>query len=79
MNRLVLALGVLVALGCSGETTSNRSPAGTPTDPVEVCERLADVCRLETSKLGVCTQPMPGTEPASCAGRKVCLICAPQH
>ena len=51
--RLVLL--VLVACGPSGK------PTGTTNDPVEVCERVADVCRFEKSKLGVCTQARSGS------------------
>lgn len=39
-------------------------------DPVEVCERIADVCRLNNgSQLGVCTPNSSGDS----------FICAPQH
>jgi hypothetical protein len=48
---------------------SNSKPAGTTSDPVERCERAADVCRIDKAKLGVCTQRAGSAE----------LICASQH
>jgi hypothetical protein len=30
-------------------------------DPVEVCGRIADVCRIDKAKLGVCTQAASGS------------------
>ena len=51
----VLCLSLLVACGPAGK------PTGTTSDPVEVCERVADVCRIDKAKLGVCTQPRSGS------------------
>lgn len=67
MSRLALVLGLFAVLGCSRDGT--REPKGTPTDPVEVCERVADVCRIDGAKLGVCTTTGSGTE----------LVCMSQH
>ena len=55
---------LLVACG-----PTNHKPAGTTSDPVEVCERVADVCRIDKAKLGVCTQERGGSA----------LVCASQH
>ncbi|HEY5923255.1 MAG TPA: hypothetical protein VIV11_16360 [Kofleriaceae bacterium] len=60
-----LWLVLLVACGPSG----NTKPAGTTSDPVEVCERVADVCRIDKAKLGVCEQRRSGSG----------FICASQH
>jgi hypothetical protein len=58
-----LALLLLVACGPSGK------PAGTTNDPVDVCERVADVCKIDNAKLGVCTQRRSGSG----------FACASQH
>jgi len=81
MIRSVLSLSLLLAMSCSSSPpgSGEAKPAGTPTDPVEVCERLADVCRIDGAKLGVCTAPGPGPAPAACAGHDPCYICASQH
>lgn len=50
-------LTLLVAIGCG---PSDRKPTGTTNDPVLVCERVADVCRIEGSRLGVCTTRAQG-------------------
>ena len=60
-----LGLLLLVACGPGG----NSKPAGTTNDPVEVCERVADVCRIDKAKLGVCTQRRSGSG----------FVCASQH
>jgi hypothetical protein len=57
---------LMVVVACGPD---NRKPAGTTSDPVEVCERVADVCRIDKAKLGVCTQPRSGSG----------FICASQH
>ena len=63
MSRLWLVLAVACGPGGSSK------PAGTTNDPVEVCERVADVCRIDKAKLGVCTQSRSGSG----------LSCASQH
>jgi hypothetical protein len=65
MTRCLLLL--LVACG-TGDVDKSKKPAGTMSDPVEVCEKVADVCRIDKAKLGVCTQ-----------GRSAKLVCASQH
>ncbi|MBA2544407.1 MAG: hypothetical protein H0V17_32490 [Deltaproteobacteria bacterium] len=59
-----LAIVLLVACG-----PSDSKPKGTMNDPVEVCERAADVCRIDKAKLGVCTQRGGGSG----------FVCASQH
>jgi hypothetical protein len=66
MYRLAIAFALL---GCG--PTSSTKPAGTSNDPVTVCERVADVCRLDTSRLGVCVQARGGSAAA--------LTCQSQH
>ena len=79
MTRLLLALVAVIAFGCEAKSGDKPSkPTGTPTDPVDVCERLADVCRYKGSQLGVCITPGEG-KAASCEGRTPCYVCAPQH
>lgn len=56
MSRALLLL-LVVACGPSGTS----KPAGTTNDPVETCERVADVCRIDKAKLGVCTQRREGS------------------
>jgi hypothetical protein len=72
MNRMAFVL--LLLAGCS--SAKERKPEGTPTDPVEVCERVADVCRLEGAKLGVCVTAL---SPEPCKGRVPCFTCMSQH
>jgi hypothetical protein len=59
-------LGFLLLAACG--PTGNTKPAGTTSDPVAVCERAGDVCRIDKAKLGVCTQQRSGL-----------LVCASQH
>ena len=68
VTRILLAL---VLAGCSA--SKGKKPEGTPTDPVEVCEELADVCRLDGAKLGVCI------EAPACDGPARCVTCVSQH
>ena len=80
LGRALAAAALLAACSSSGSPSGGQKPAGTPTDPVLVCERLADVCRQGGgSQLGVCTAPAANTSPAACEGRKPCLICMSQH
>lgn len=65
MSRWLLTILLLGACGRSGD----KKPAGTTADPVEVCERVADVCRIDKAKLGVCTQPRSGSG----------FVCMSQH
>jgi hypothetical protein len=65
--RFLLIL--VVACGPSGDSGGKKKPAGTMHDPVEVCERVTDVCRIDKAKLGVCTQSRTSDR----------LVCASQH
>jgi hypothetical protein len=88
MVRCVLA-ATLLAVAMAGACTSpsgsppqeskERKPTGSPTDPVDRCERVADVCRLDESRLGVCIAPPAGSRPPACAGRTPCFLCVSQH
>ncbi|MBA3502937.1 MAG: hypothetical protein H0T65_21420 [Deltaproteobacteria bacterium] len=63
-------LGFLIIAACgSGDGEKQTKPAGTMRDPVEVCEKVADVCRIDKAKLGVCTQKRNGNG----------FVCASQH
>jgi hypothetical protein len=84
MVRCVLAVAALLALAgaCTSPSDSpskERKATGSPTDPVDVCERVGDVCRLSESQLGVCIAPPAGSKPDACAGRDPCFICTSQH
>ena len=59
---------LLLVAACGPDNSEPRKPSGTPTDPVEVCERVGDVCRIDKAKLGVCTQRVDRT-----------FACASQH
>jgi hypothetical protein len=72
-------LSILALAACRSEPGGQRKPAGTPTDPVEVCEKMGDVCRLDGARLGVCTQPPAGSRPVDCAERDPCYLCTSQH
>jgi len=69
MPRAILITCLLALLGCGRSKSSSHKPVGTATDPVEVCERLGDVCKLDRARLGVCAAST--SEPG--------LVCAPQH
>jgi hypothetical protein len=49
---------ILALVACGPDST--KEPSGTTADPVEVCERVADVCRIDGSRLGVCMQRTTG-------------------
>ena len=63
----ILCVKLLLLVACGQDGT--RKPAGTTNDPVETCERVADVCRIDKAKLGVCTQQRGGSG----------FVCASQH
>ena len=68
--RFLLIVAVVVGLvGCSRDGSSSDEPKGTVSDPVEVCARVADVCRIDSAKLGVCVYKGETTE----------LACMSQH
>ena len=79
MSIRVLGIAFLALwVACDrGDTDKAPKPTGTPTDPVEVCERVADVCRLDGAKLGVCVEATPGA--AACQGKSPCFVCQSQH
>lgn len=88
VSRLAaVLLGLSGLLGCtSGAGKAEREPTGTPTDPVTVCRRAADVCRLDGSRLGVCNPVPAETRPAACAAgaegpvpEAGCFVCMSQH
>lgn len=66
MVRTIVLAGVLLSIACGRRSSK---PAGTATDPVSICERIADVCRIDRSRLGVCTPRTSGSG----------LACASQH
>jgi hypothetical protein len=70
MLRAVLWTGVLTTLLACGEgKRSSGKPAGTTSDPVVKCERFADVCKIDGSRLGVCATDRSGKG----------FVCASQH
>jgi hypothetical protein len=74
--RAVAAALLLALAGCPPEGDPGaRRPAGTPTDPVDACERMGQVCRIDRARLGVCTDGPPG----SCPDGASCLRCVSQH
>ena len=86
MRRAIICLLLVwTSMACSSSDpaapsgSAERKPAGTPHDPVDVCEKVADVCRLDGSRLGVCIEPPAGTSPSACAGRSPCYLCMSQH
>ncbi|MDB4960572.1 MAG: hypothetical protein JWP01_571 [Myxococcales bacterium] len=53
------SFSILMVLGSCGPST-NSKPSGTASDPVLTCERVADVCRLDGARLGVCVHAKAG-------------------
>jgi hypothetical protein len=74
--QICLLLVFFVSLGCQDGSKSQSKPTGTPTDPVEVCEKHAQVCRFDGAQLGVCVQ---NKDSSQCESDKPCLVCVPQH
>ena len=66
MLRAALVTGLM--FGC-GPTSSTGKPAGTTSDPVVTCERFGDVCKIDSSRLGVCANERSGSG----------FVCASQH
>ncbi len=77
--RLAALSAVLLGACSSDSGSTQRKAAGTPTDPVDVCERLADVCRLDDARLGVCVEAAPGVALDHCEPGKPCYVCQDQH
>ena len=71
----VLIIGLMACK--SGGDGSEHKPTGSPTDPVGVCERPAQVCKFKGSQLGVCVNKPK--EDHSCQGKSPCFVCVPQH
>ena len=70
MWRAVLWTGLLTTLLACGKAKSpSDKPAGTTSDPVVKCERFADVCKIDGSRLGVCATHRSGSG----------FVCASQH
>lgn len=67
MTRVAAIACAVALLGCGPDKPGK--PAGTTSDPVEVCEESAQVCRFDGAKLGVCTRRDSGDG----------LFCASQH
>jgi hypothetical protein len=78
MGQCLLA-GALAFGACESGQSKASEPTGTPTDPVEVCERHGLVCRYNNAQLGVCVEAQTAEAVAKCEGRFPCLFCAPQH
>jgi hypothetical protein len=74
---LALSVTLALALAACGEGIE-REPTGTPTDPVEVCTRVGDVCRIDGARLGVCEARRQSAAEGRCEGEG-CFACAPQH
>jgi hypothetical protein len=64
MRRAILI--TCLALGCGRGAPEKK---GTAANPVEVCEHLGEVCKLDKARLGVCSPTKEGTG----------LTCAAQH
>lgn len=76
MRWLLLAV---VAACTPTPSAGERRPAGTAADPVAVCTRAADVCRLDGARLGVCVQAPADSARPACAGGAPCWSCMAQH
>jgi hypothetical protein len=74
---VTLALASILVHGGCGEGVE-RTPTGTPTDPVAVCTRVGDVCRIDGARLGVCEARRQSAAEGTCEGEG-CFACAPQH
>ena len=57
MTRAIAIAAFALTLTACGP---RDKPAGTSADPVEVCERVADVCRIDRARLGVCIRKYRG-------------------
>lgn len=75
-----LTAALLSLLGCPPpESRPGQKPAGTPTDPVEVCEHSGEVCRYDGAQLGVCNAAATRSGTPACPGSGPCFACVPQH
>lgn len=78
-RAFLLAAIPCVIMSCESGPAKQHKPTGTPTDPVPLCERHGQVCRLDKSQLGVCVAAQSPEAKEKCEGRFPCLLCAPQH
>lgn len=78
LRLLIVMIGLLTA-SCESGSDEKQKPTGTPTDPVMECEKHGQVCRIDSSRLGVCITPTEEKRQAICEGRFPCLQCMPQH
>ena len=74
----IAALAVLT-MSCAKGTEESDKPSGTPTDPVTKCERHGQVCKMDSSRLGVCIEPREEVREKVCQGTFPCLQCVSQH
>lgn len=80
MSRaLVILAWLTLAAGASCKSSGKHTPTGTTSDPVDTCERVADVCRLDKARLGVCIQAPEDARPPRCKAGEPCFVCASQH
>lgn len=78
-SRLLLVTFGLLLGACESGSDEPRKPEGTPTDPVMTCERHGQVCRIDSSRLGVCIEAKEENRQALCDGKYPCLQCTSQH
>lgn len=76
---LSLAFLASAAVGCKASDGTAEAPQGSPTDPVTDCAKHGQVCKIDSSRLGVCTEVPEEKRDAVCQGAFPCLQCAPQH
>lgn len=55
VHTLVAASVLFLAVACGPESAGDAKK-GTISNPVEVCERFGDVCRIDGARLGVCNR-----------------------
>jgi len=57
MLRVAAVVALVLAFSSCGP---RDKPTGTSGDPVDVCERVGDVCKLDKARLGVCSRKHQG-------------------
>lgn len=67
MRCAVLVPALLLVAACGPQ--SDKKPAGTIADPVDICEEVGQVCRIDKARLGVCVEHGSGEG----------FACQPQH
>lgn len=78
LTEILVATVAGAALIACADEPGERTPTGAPTDPVETCERVGDVCRIDDARLGVCEARRASAAEGTCEGDG-CFACAPQH